>query len=45
MVDVGATAGTGFLGNDAIRMVSDEILETTTKKKKFGLSEDQEWEG
>lgn len=44
--DVGVTAGTGILRIDAIQMVSDEIVVTTTKKQRFELSDDdQEWEG
>ena len=30
--DVGVTAGAGLLRVDAIRMVNDKIVETTTKK-------------
>ena len=42
----GVSACTGILRIDAIPMVSDEIVETTTKKQRFELSDDdQEWEG
>ena len=44
--DVGVSAGAGVLRVDAIRMVIDEIVETTTKNWKLELSDDdQEREG